>query len=251
MANTATFRFYEELNDFLPIHRQKTTFGHQFERRASVKDMIESFGVPHTEVELILVNGQSVGFSHIVHDGDRVSVYPMFEALDIRPLLHLREQPLRKPRFIADANVGRLARYLRLLGLDCRYRNDYIDTEIARIAVAENRIVLTRDRRLLRRKAITHGCFVRANDPREQVREVIRRFDLYRDIRPWNRCTECNGVLASVDKSAIEDQLQPLTRRYFDRFLCCPDCGKIYWQGSHVGRAQSMIHEFAAEPITG
>ena len=130
----AHFRFYEELNDFLPPALRKVEFAHRFQRRASVKDMIESFGVPHPEIELILVNGQSVEFSHIVQDGDRISVSPVFECLDVSPLLRLRPAPLRKPRFVVDCNLGRLARYLRLLGLDCVYRNDFTDDDVAAIS---------------------------------------------------------------------------------------------------------------------
>ncbi|HSW52088.1 MAG TPA: Mut7-C RNAse domain-containing protein, partial [Sulfuricaulis sp.] len=150
-------RFYEELNDFLPPERRKVSFTHELTRRTSIKDLIESFGVPHTEVEVILVNGRSVDFSHIVQPGDRISVYPMFESLDISPLLRLRDKPLREPRFVIDANLGQLARYLRLLGFDVLYRNSFTDREVARIAGEEGRIVLTRDRALLQHKIITHG----------------------------------------------------------------------------------------------
>ena len=167
----AVFRFYEELNDFLPARRRKIEFEHHFDRRASIKDMIESLGVPHTEVELILVNGRSVDFSYMVEDGNRISVYPVFESLDVSPLLRLRPEPLRDPRFVVDCNLGRLARYLRLLGFDCLYQNDYTDAGVALISQQQHRIVLTRDRRLLHRKIITHGFYIRASMPREQVRD--------------------------------------------------------------------------------
>ena len=172
------FRFYEELNDFLPPERRKLEFELHFDRRTSIKDMIESLGVPHTEIELILVNGQSVDFSHIVEDGDRISVYPVFESLDVSPLIRLRPAPLRDTRFVVDCNLGRLARYLRLLGFDCLYQNNYTDDDVAQISQRQHRIVLTRDRRLLQRKIITHGFYVRAVNPKEQVREVLRRIDL-------------------------------------------------------------------------
>lgn len=178
-------RFYEELNDFLPPQWRKTPFTHALTCRRSVKDLIESFGVPHTEVEVILVNGESVDFSHVVLPGDRVSVYPVFESLDIAPLLRLREKPLRESRFVIDANLGRLARYLRLLGFDVLYRNDFTDREVAHIAQREKRIVLTRDRELLHQEIITHGYFVRSDKPREQVREILERLDLYGALRPF------------------------------------------------------------------
>lgn len=245
----ASFRFYEELNDFLPVHRRKVAFDHCFEQRASVKDVIESLGVPHPEIELILVNGESVDFSYIVRDGDRISVYPVFERLDVTPLIRLRDRPLRDPRFVVDSNLGRLARYLRLLGFDCLYDNRFGDDDVADISVREGRIVLTRDRRLLHRRIITHGLFVRASDPREQVREVLRRLDLYALSRPFSRCTRCNDLLETVDKDAVEAQLQPLTRRYYDHFLRCSRCGQVYWQGSHHRRSGALVRAFLQKPV--
>lgn len=242
--STVTFRFYQELNDFLPPYQRQRHFVHQFHRRASVKDIIESLGIPHTEVELILVDGKSVGFSHIVADGHHISVYPMFESLDISPLLKVRLRPLRQSRFVVDSNLGKLARYLRLLGFDSLYRNDYSDGEVAGIAQREGRIVLTRDRRLLRRKIITHGFFVRADAPRQQVKEVLARLDLYRAARPFSRCTLCNGELASVEKARVMDALQPKTRRYYHEFLECTHCRQVYWQGSHCKPMARLVAEF-------
>ena len=236
-------RFYEELNDFLTPALRKTDISHTCDRRASVKDMIESFGVPHTEVDIILVNGQSVDFSCIVQDGDRISVYPVFESLDVSPLVRLRPAPLRIPAFVLDSNLGRLARYLRLLGFDCLYQNDYDDDTVATIADREQRTVLTRHRALLQRKIITRGYYVREVLPGLQVKEVLARFDLYRLVAPFKRCTRCNGTLQAVDKQAIEDQLKPKTRLYFDAFMCCSDCGQVYWQGSHHARSLRLIEE--------
>jgi len=239
-----TLRFYAELNDFLAPALRQTAFVHTCSRRTTVKDMIESFGVPHTEVDLILVNGESVGFSCIVNDGDHVSVYPVFEGMDISPVIRLRPVPLRTTRFVVDVNLGRLARYLRLLGFDCRYDNRFSDTEVAGISVAESRTVLTRDRALLQQKIITHGYFVRAVQPLEQVREVLARMDLYSQIRPFTRCTRCNGVLTRVDKQAITAELLPRTRKYYDEFQRCIRCGQIYWRGSHFRRAGRLLDEF-------
>jgi uncharacterized protein with PIN domain len=247
----ARFRFYEELNDFLPPSRRKVEFEHCFERRASVKDVIESFGVPHPEIELILVNGESVDFSYLVQDQDRVSVYPVFEYLDVAPLIRLRDAPLREPCFVVDCNLGRLARYLRLLGFDSLYRNDYSDDDVAGISQQQRRIVLTRDRRLLLRKIISHGLFVRAQHPRKQVQEVLQRLDLYRLARPFSRCTRCNGRLETVRKEAVDHRLQPKTRRYYDEFLQCTHCGQVYWQGSHHQRAKHLIEELLARPASG
>lgn len=244
----ATFRFYEELNDFLPEEQRKVEFEHHFDRRASVKDMIESLGVPHTEIELILVNGKSVDFTCLVEDGNHISVYPVFESLDISPLLHLRSKPLREPRFVVDCNLGRLARYLRLLGFDCLYRNDYTDDVVAQISQQQQRIVLTRDRRLLHRKVITHGFYVRADKPKEQVREVLRRVDLHGLAKPFTRCTRCNGRLHNVNKKVIDHRLEPKTRRYYQDFRQCGTCGQVYWQGSHHHRAQKLIEDLLTDP---
>ena len=243
-VSVAQFRFYEELNDFLPAQRRKTDFTHTFTRRASVKDMIESFGVPHTEVELIIVNGRSVDFSHIVADRDRISVYPMFESLDIRPLLRLRPEPLRRPAFVLDSQLGRLARYLRLLGFDTLYRNDFTDAGIARISSEQQRTLLTRDRRLLHRSIITRGYFIRGTDPLNQVDEVLRRFDLYNDIKPLRRCIRCNGMLSDVAKEAVFDRLEPKTKRYYNEFRICRDCGQVYWEGSHFRKMVRLIDSF-------
>lgn len=239
-------RFYEELNDFLPPERRKVSFAHELTRRTSIKDLIESFGVPHTEVEVILVNGRSVDFSHIVQAGDRISVYPAFEGLDISPLLRLREKTLRDLRFVADANLGQLARYLRLLGFDVVYRNDFSDREVARVASGEKRIVLTRDRALLQHRIITHGYFVRAVKPREQVREILARLDLYRTLHPFTRCLRCNGELEDVDKQAVLHQLEPKTKMYYERFRRCKTCGQAYWKGSHFDRMEKLCDYFMA-----
>ena len=239
----AQLRFYEELNDFLKPGLRKQAFSHVFDRRTSIKDMIESFGVAHTEVDIILVNGQSVDFSYIVQDGDRISVYPVFESLDVSPLVRLRPAPLRKTAFILDTNLGRLARYLRLLGFDCLYQNNFDDETVARLSREQHRCVLTRDRALLQRKIITHGYFVRAVRPRLQVQEVLARFDLYRQVRPFSRCSRCNGQLKPVDKQEIRDRLEPKTRKYFDSFRICRSCRQLYWQGSHHDRSLQLIAE--------
>lgn len=238
---TAWFRFYEELNDFLPAHRRKVRFAHRFSRRASIKDMIEALGVPHTEIELLLVNGNSVDFTHIVSNGESISVYPVFESLDIRPVLKLRAEPLRKTRFVLDGHLGRLARYLRLLGFDTLYRNDYRDEELAEISASRQRILLTRDRRLLHRSIVTHGYFIRETRPLLQTSEVLRRFDLYADIKPLCRCIRCNGMLTVVGKEQIAHRLEPKTRRYFDEFRMCRDCRQIYWRGSHFRKMRDLI----------
>jgi uncharacterized protein with PIN domain len=238
---TIEIRFYEELNDFLPVERKKVAFSHTVQGRVSVKDLIESLGVPHTEIDLILVNGKSVDFSCLVQDGDRISVYPVFEALDISPVLRLRPKPLRGTRFVTDIHLGKLARYLRMLGFDTLYRNDYSDDVLARISSSEGRILLTRDCGLLKRNEVTHGYWVRLFDPLDQLEEVVRRLDLYNAFSPFTRCLECNGMLEPVEKESIIDRLPPGTRNAFNEFDCCRDCRKVYWRGSHYDRMRQLV----------
>ncbi len=175
---TAEFRFYEELNDFLPEALRKRDFPVEIDHARSVKDAIESVGVPHPEVDLILVDGRSVAFDHLLRGGERVSVYPMFEALDIRPVLRLRPRPLRDPRFIADAHLGELARHLRMAGFDVLWANRWDDNEIVRIAALDKRTILTRDKGMLCRKEVDRGYFVRATESEAQLREVVRALQL-------------------------------------------------------------------------
>lgn len=247
----AHFRFYEELNDFLPPERRKADFDYTFERRASIKDVIEALGVPHTEVELILVNGVSVDFDYILADGDRVSVYPVFESLDVMPLVRLRPAPLRTPRFVLDTHLGTLARYLRLLGFDALYRNDYNDDELAQTSATGHRILLTRDRDLLKRKIVTHGIFVRSDQPRLQLADICRRLDLYESFKPFSRCARCNGLLKPVEKSEVIDRLEPKTKLYYDRFLRCTNCGQVYWKGSHFERMEKLIAQIRGDANLG
>jgi uncharacterized protein len=203
----ACFRFYAELNDFLLPERRAGAFIRSFEENPSIKDAIEALGVPHTEVDLILVNGESVDFSYLVQDGDRVSVYPVFESLDITPLARVRPRPLRETRFVLDVHLGRLASYLRMLGFDTLYRNDYTDDTLAGISSAERRILLTRDRGVLKRSQVTHGYCLRETDPRRQLVEVVRRFDLFRAMAPLQRCLRCNALLEPVSKESIVERL--------------------------------------------
>jgi len=175
----ATFRFYADLNDFLPAEHRTTSFRHEFELYPSIKDMIESLGVPHTEIDLILVNGSPVDFTHGVKDGDWISIYPAFSRLDTSPLLQLRPR-LTDFRFVLDTHLGRLATYLRLLGFDSVYDNGAEDKELARVSHCEGRILLTRDTGLLKRNDVVHGYYVRETQPLRQAIEVVGRFDLLR-----------------------------------------------------------------------
>ena len=246
----AEFRFYEELNDFLPPQARKTLILRSFNGTPSVKDTIESCGVPHTEIDLILVNGVSVGFDQRLTGGERVAVYPVFEGIDISPVTRLRDRPLRTPRFIVDANLGRLVRLLRLLGFDSRYDQQMDDAEIAGVAAADGLTVLTRDRGLLMRRAVTRGYFVRSQLPRTQAAEVLRRFDLTNQVSTFTRCVDCNGIIHPVPKSAVSDQLPANTRQCYDSFFQCSACSKVFWKGAHWQNLLSLIRDIrvAAAP---
>lgn len=243
--STATFRFYAELNDFLAPEDDGRELCYRFRGNPSVKDAIEAQGVPHAEVELILANGTAVGFDRQLRQGDRFSVYPVFESFDVHPLLKLREAPLRHSRFVVDVNLGKLARWLRLLGFDTLYRNDFADPEVVRLAAAEDRIVLTRDRRLLHHRAVTHGYWVRAVEPERQVAEVVRRFQLEWRVAPFRRCLACNGAIEPVNKEAVLHRLEPATRRYYEEFSQCTGCGQVYWKGPHYARLAAMVNRLA------
>ena len=247
----AYFRFYAELNDFLPSRRRHMAFPYTFRHRASIKDMIEALGVPHPEIDLILVNGAAVDFDYPVKDGDEISVYPPSVARDIPAPVRVRPAALPESRFVLDTHLGKLAAYLRLLGFDTLYRNDYHDEELARLSSSERRILLTRDRNLLKRSIVTYGYYVRETAPRKQVVEILQRFELFGSIRAYRCCIRCNGVLQPVSKEAISDRLAPKTRQFYDEFHLCQGCGQIYWKGSHYEPLQQFIERVLAKHAPG
>lgn len=213
------------------------------DRRSTVKDSLESLGVPHTEVGSILVNGRPVDFSHIFSSGDVIEVHPVDTPLDItRPSL-MRPHALLKHKFIADVNVGRLARLLRVLGFDTAYSNTWEDEYIAERSAAENRIVISKDRGLLMRSKVVYGRLVRCEEPWEQLKETVAFFGLAGAFLPFSRCIHCNGDLAPVEKEKILDKLEPLTIKYFDEFHQCSSCRHVYWPGSHHGMLMHRLRE--------
>lgn len=244
-AGHVDVRPYAELNDFLPPAIRGTTVRRPFRSHQTVKDVIEALGIPHTEVDLILVDGESVGFDHRPYAGARLAVYPVFESLDIARVGRLRPAPLREPRFVVDVNLGRLARLLRLLGFDASFDPALDDVALADVSAAEHRILLTRDRRLLTRRAVTHGVYVRSDQPVEQVVGVLRRLDLGTRLAPFTRCLRCGGRLATVDKADVLERLEPLTRRHYDDFARCDECSQVYWHGSHHRRLQELVATIA------
>lgn len=241
--STAFFRFYAELNDFLPRRCRQREFAVPLDGSPAVKHVIEALGAPHPEVDLILVNGKAVDFAYHLQDGDRVSVYPVFETFDITPLNRLRPHPLRQPRFVLDGHLGRLAAYLRMLGFDTLYTPDAEDEHLARLASDEKRILLTRDRGLLKRRLVARGYCVRQDDPHAQIMEIVERFDLRSASAPFTRCLRCNGLLEAVNKTDVIQQLQPDTLQFYNEFHRCTACGQVYWKGSHYQRMQRLLLE--------
>ncbi len=238
---SATFRFYEELNDFLSEERRKRDFEIEIDRARSVKDAIESAGVPHPEVDLIVVDGVSVGFGHVLRGGERVAVYPVFERLDIAPIVRLRPRPLRDPRFVADVHLGKLARHLRLAGFDTLWDNAWDDDEIVRTAALQRRTILTRDKAMLRRGEVERGYFVRNTESEAQLAEVLRALQLEAMLHPFTRCRECNTRLEDVPKEAVLDRLPEKVRAFYDRFKRCPGCDRVYWEGTHFARMKRLL----------
>ena len=203
--------------------------------------MIESLGVPHTEIAAIVVNERAVDFSYLVHDGDRIDVYPVGAPVADAAPVALRPALPPEPRFVLDTHLGQLAVYLRMLGFDTLYRNDYPDDELARISSADLRILLTRDRGLLKRGIVQHGYYIRATDPQRQIVEVLRRFNLSGAIVPLRRCIRCNGLLCAIPKEEVCDRLAPATRERYDEFSACAACDQVYWKGSHYDHMRQFI----------
>jgi hypothetical protein len=235
-----TVRLYAELNDFVPESRRHVAFVVSCDARVAAKDLIERIGVPHTEIDLLLVNSEPAPFDRRLADSDRLAVYPVFESFDIGPVTRVRPEPLRDPRFVLDVHLGRLAAYLRLAGFDCLYRNDLQDDEAARLSAEGRRVLLTRDQGLLKRRAVTHGYYVRDTRPARQLADVVARFDLQRLAKPFTRCSRCNAQL--VDAAATDvGRVPERSRRVFHEFAACPACGRVYWKGSHHVRLQQVL----------
>jgi uncharacterized protein with PIN domain len=229
--STAHFTFLGRLNDFLTRDQKDQTIRVEFRERQSIKHLVESLGVPHSEIGIVQVHGREATLETITQDGDEVEVQPIRDGCPI------------EPRFLLDNHLGRLAAYLRMLGFDCLYEISYDDEELAERLQRDERILLTRDRRLLMRKVVRHGYCLRSLDSLEQLKEVIQRFDLVKQIIPFHRCLRCNHALESISKEAVLDQLEPRTQQYFDEFQICPACKQIYWKGSHYERMLEIIEK--------
>ena len=242
-SRLATFRFYAELNDLLPRPLRFKGFDHEFSGSPAIKDVIEALGVPHTEIELVLVNGEPRGFEYHLQDGDRVSVYPVFESIDVSGEVRLRPGPLRDPRFVLDVHLGKLTTNLRLLGFNCDYDAGRQDEELARRSADEGRILLTRDRQLLKRAVITRGYWVRSQQPGEQAVEILRRFDLVGMATPFTRCLRCNGRLTRAEPDEHAARIPEGVRPRISELTSCEACGRLYWKGTHYEQLEHRADE--------
>jgi uncharacterized protein with PIN domain len=247
----AWLRFYAGLNDFLKPAQRGRRIAHEFFVPPAVKDAIEACGVPHAEVGLILVNGVSAAFRDRLPPGAEISVYPVFAALDVGALQRVRPAPLREVRFAVDANLGRLAQLLRLAGFDTLYRNDFDDAGLADLAAATQRILLTRDIGLLKRRQVSHGWFVRATKPEAQLVSVLRRFNLERQLQPFTRCLRCNGELGPATAAEVAERVPLRVRESTTLFSRCHGCGRVYWPGTHYRRMQQFVQAVQAELAAG
>jgi len=227
----ARFDFAPDLQSLLKRDLRGQLVEMKFKGPQSVKHLIESLGIPHTEIGPLNADGREIGLDYIVHDGDRIEVRPVAPATD----------ETAEPRFVLDGHLGRLASHLRMLGLDCLYDNGYEDEELVQISVEEERVLLTRDRLLLMHKVISQGYLLRSLNPTEQLYEVVQRYGLVKWVKPFQRCMSCNHLLESVSKEAVLHRLEPLTKEYFDDFRICPACEQVYWKGSHYERMMELI----------
>jgi hypothetical protein len=230
-----SIKFYGSLQDFFK-NKSSSKIEHKFLDSRSVKDLIESYNVPHTEVDVILVNNKSVDFSYLIKDGDSIKVYPpgyLSERTDVK---RLYKQVRGEPKFICDVHLGTLARKLRKFGLDVRYDNSFSDETIAEISVKEKRIILTRDIGLLKRKEVRYGYFVRSEETDDQAKEILENFKLVKYIKPFTRCLDCGNKIKRISRKIVKTKLPDHTFEEGMIFFYCSNCDKIYWEGSHVLR---------------
>lgn len=221
-----------DLPIFLAKGSRSSTLEMDLTRRTSIKDFIEALGVPHPEIQRLTVNCREKDFGYLVEAADRIEVFPFVSPVDPTIATALRP-PVGKISFAVDANVGKLARLLRMTGFDTFHEPQLDDDKLAEKSRREGRIILTRDRALLKRNAVVHGRLIRNSQPAAQLREIISLYDLRDRIKPFSRCLCCNEILQPVAKKDILARLEPLTRKYFDDFHKCPACARLYWPGSH------------------
>jgi uncharacterized protein with PIN domain len=237
-----TVRYYAELNDFLPQDKRGYDGLYTIGDNQSISDFFSSIGVTPEKVDLILLNGRSVALHEKLCDGDRLSCYPVFESLNIRDTTRIRPVPLRQPRFILDVHLGKLASFLRMMGFDTLYRPDAADSQLLDISLNEERTLVSKDKELLHHDLLTRGYRVLSDDPREQLVELLHRFDLYSCVSPFSRCIRCNTLLESIQKEKIISRLPPKVQLYYDEYFYCKTCDQIFWKGSHYEKMRAFIN---------
>lgn len=241
LTRTIRCRFYGALNRFLaPEHRNRSFF-YAVRGVPAIKDTLEALGVPHTEIDCVVVNGRCVRWYYQIRGGERIRVYPDASTVKLDRIVRLKPPPPAYPKFILDVHLGKLARHLRLLGFDTLYTKTMEDANLVAVAYRTKRVVLTRDIALLKHRRIRYGYFVRTIDPKQQIKEIVRRFELAGKIQPFKLCLVCNGKIRRIAKEKIAGRLPPLTRRYYKKFYHCPRCDKIYWQGAHHKQLARLI----------
>ena len=243
--NSASFRFYDELNDFIEKDRRNITFAYLFEGNPSTKDCIEAIGVPHTEVEAIKINGIFTDFFQKVNQDDKIEIYSISSDIDLTNSIKLRPE-IEDYKFIVDANVGKMAKNLRMLGFDTYYDFDLPDKEIVAVAEREKRIILSRDIGLLKRKNAIYGYFLRKTSIEEQINEVMKRYDLVSKIKPFTICLKCNTSIRTVEKAEYENHIDENTQKEFNEFFKCDECDKFFWKGSHYDKMYTNVDKWTS-----
>ena len=238
---TAKFFIHSDLKIFLADESENEFVSMDFRGHETIKHLIESLGIPHPEVDVILVNGVSVDFNWHPMNGDKIFVFPKIDNWSSLEVNRLQPDINGKPTFALDGHLGKLAGYLRLLGFDTKYKNEIKDDELAEISSKENRILLTRDRGLLKRTIVKSGYYVRSIKPRKQTKEVLEKFSLEKYAEPFSRCVNCNGCLVPVSKDQVYTRLEPKTKQFYDDFRICRECQQIYWKGSHFKKMEQFI----------
>jgi uncharacterized protein with PIN domain len=241
MPGSIQIRIYEELNRYLPSDKRKTWFSFLLERPTSINNLLESIGIPLGEIDLILVNGRSVSPAYVLNGNEHLSVFPKFERFNIRELTKVRDAPLRTPKFICDSHLGKLCKYLRMLGFDTLFAANINIGEMINISLEQKRIILSRNLRLIKHHSVTRSYWVKSFDALQQTQNVIENLDLADLISPLSRCLICNGILVKTEKERISNQLEEGTKKDFQEFYVCSSCNKVYWKGSHYQNMLAMI----------
>lgn len=241
MTQHIHFRFYEELNDYLPESNRREWFVMDIESATTIRTILKKLVVPIEEIDLILVNQQSQGLDYQLHNEDRVSIYPVFELFDISSVSKIRIKPLRTLKFIGDVHLGRLCKYLRMLGFDTLYFKNYTVEQLIELSRQGRRILLSKDQKLGKHPKVNHWYWVRSSDPMEQIRDLYEKLDLEGNIDPLTRCIKCNNEIISIPKKEVMQKIQPRTAKYYEEFFRCPNCERIYWKGSHYEHMLEFI----------